>query len=311
LGEVAHWKSFSGGKMSIVTIIWFLLIAIAVVFAVLLVRDALKHKKEIVEDEKGTSYVKTGIVGFITNFLDVLGIGSFAPTTAGFRLLKQMDDRVIPGTLNVCCCIPVIIEAILFIRAVDVEIVTLIGMLAASAVGAWVGATITSKLNVQPIRLGIGVGLIIAALFMIGGQVGIVPGGGEAIGLTGGKLVIGIAVNFVLGALMTIGIGLYSLCMALVYFLGMSPLVAFPIMMGSCAFLMPVASVKFIQTGAYNRRASLVVTITGSIGVFIAYFIVKSLPLYILRWLVVAVLIYTAITLLYTFFKTRKTIAAA
>jgi uncharacterized membrane protein YfcA len=309
LREAAHWKNFSGGKMSIVTIIWFLLIAIAEVFAVLVVRDVLKHKKEIVEDEKGTSYVKTGIVGFATNFLDVLGIGSFAPTTAGFRLLKQMDDRIIPGTLNVCCCIPVIIEAVLFIQAVEVEIVTLVGMLLASAIGAWVGATITSKLNVQFVRLGIGVGLIIAALFMIGGQVGIVPGGGEAIGLTGTKLVVGIVVNFILGALMTIGIGLYSLCMALVYFLGMSPLVAFPIMMGSCAFLMPVASFKFIQTGAYNRKASIAVTITGAVGVFIAYYIVKSMPLYVLRWLVVCILIYTAITLLYTFFKTRKAVA--
>ncbi|MFR3391175.1 MAG: hypothetical protein ACLTT1_11670 [[Clostridium] scindens] len=72
---------------------------------------------------------------------------------------------------------------------------------------------------------------------------------GEEIGLTGGKLVIGIVVNFVLGALMTCGVGLYAPCMALCALLGMNISVAFPIMMGSCAFLMPPASVEFVKSG--------------------------------------------------------------
>jgi uncharacterized membrane protein YfcA len=77
----------------------------------------------------------------------------------------------------------------------------------------------------------------------------------------------------------------------------MSPKVAFPIMMGSCAFLMPVASVKFVKEAAYDRRAAMGITIGGAIGVIIAAYIVKSLPLNILKWLVDAVILYTSYTL--------------
>ena len=101
--------------------------------------------------------------------------------------------------------------------------------------------------------------------------------------------------NFVLGALMTVGIGLYAPCMALVYALGLSPLVAFPIKKGSCAFLMPPASAKFIKEGAYNRKAAVSMAIPGAIAVLIAAFIVKSLPLDTLRWVVIGVIIYTSI----------------
>ena len=111
------------------------------------------------------------------------------------------------------------------------------------------------------------------------------------------KLVLGIVGNFILGALMTLGIGLYAPCMALIYFLGMSPAVAFPIMMGSCAFLMPVASMKFVKEGAYNRKASFGIAVGGIVGVFIAAYIVKSLPLNILGWLVIAVIFYTSIVM--------------
>jgi uncharacterized membrane protein YfcA len=288
--------------MSLVIIILILLAVALILTLVLLIKDFISHRQDL-----GTaSWIKSGGIGFVTNFLDVLGIGSFAPTTAGLRLFKQMEDRIIPGTLNIGCCIPVIVEALLFINKVEVEPITLGGMLAASAVGAWVGAGIVSKLPVQPIRLIMGVALFLAAFLMLASKMGWMPSGGEATGLTGVLLVIAIGINFILGALMCFGIGLYAPCMALVYIMGMSPLVAFPIMMGSCAFLMPTATIRFIKDGAYSRRAAMAITIGGSAGVFIAYYIVKSMPLEVLRWLVMAVLTYTSITLLVSFFKTRK-----
>jgi len=128
-------------------------------------------------------------------------------------------------------------------------------------------------------------------------------GWGNAIGLQSGKLVIAGVVNFFLGALMTAGIGLYAPCMALVFALGMSPQVAFPIMMGSCAFLMPPASIRFIREGAYNRKAAVAMAIPGIIAVLIAAFIVKSLPLDILRWIVIVVILYTSSVMLRAGFK--------
>lgn len=266
-------------------------------FAVVFGKDLVKHKDQFEEE---TSSAITGIIGFVVNFFDTLGIGSFAPTTAALRAFKQTKDKVIPGTLNVSCTIPVVIEAFMFISAIEVEPLTLISMLAAAVVGAVVGAGIVSKLPEKTIQLVMGIALLATALLMFAGQVGWIAnlGTGEAIGLSGTKLIIAIIGNFILGALMTAGIGLYAPCMAFVYILGMSPRVAFPIMMGSCAFLMPAASIKFVKEGAYNRKASLAITIGGVIGVFIAAYLVKSLPLNILTWLVIVVVTYTGITLL-------------
>ncbi|MBU5678212.1 sulfite exporter TauE/SafE family protein [Alkaliphilus sp. MSJ-5] len=277
-----------------ITAVLGVLAALTICFAIVFIKDVVKHKNNL----ESNSWVKVSAIGFITNFFDTLGIGSFAPTTALLKAFKQTKDRVIPGTLNVACTIPVVAEAFIFMTVIKVEPITLIGMLAAAALGAWVGAGIVSKLPERIIQFTMGVALFITAFLMFASKVGWMPGGGDAIGLEGGKLIFAIVANFVLGALMTAGIGLYAPCMALVYFLGMSPNIAFPIMMGSCAFLMPVASIKFVKEGAYDRKASLGITIGGAIGVFIAAYIVKSLPLNILGWLVIGVILYTSITML-------------
>ena len=70
---------------------------------------------------------------------------------------------------------------------------------------------------------------------MILGVLNLIQGGGDNIGLTGEKLIIGAIGNFILGLLITARMGLYAPCMAPCYFLGLSPTVDFPIIMGSCA----------------------------------------------------------------------------
>ncbi|WML36549.1 anion permease [Clostridium sp. OS1-26] len=275
-----------------VKIVFGILLLLVAYFAFLFFTDYAKASKEGKLEK--SNFLALGVVGFITNFFDTLGIGSFAPTTALLKNFKLSEDRTLPGTLNVACTIPVAIEALIFITVIKVDPVTLFSMLAAATIGAIVGAGIVSKLPEKVIQLGMGVALIIVAFVMLAGQLHLMPAGGEAIGLTGGKLIVAIIGNFILGALMTLGIGLYAPCMALVFALGMSPKVAFPIMMGSCAFLMPAASAKFVKEGAYDRKASMAITIFGTIGVFIAAYIVKELPLKILTWLVIVVIFYTA-----------------
>ena len=263
-------------------------------FTVAFAKDINEHKAHL---EPETSFATSGVIGFVTNFFDTLGIGSFAPTTALLRGFKQINDRVLPGTLNVSCTLPVVAEAFIFITVIEVEPITLISMLAAATVGAYFGAGIVSGLPEKKVQFVMAVALFVTAFLMLAGQLGWMPGGGEAIGLTGAKLIAAIVGNFILGALMTAGIGLYAPCMALIYFLGMSPAVAFPIMMGSCAFLMPVASIKFVKESSYNKKASLAIAIGGLVGVFIAAYIVKSLPLNVLRWLVIGVIFYTSMTM--------------
>ena len=273
------------------TAIWITLIILSIFFIYVLSKDVIKHQKVL----ENVSVVKTALIGFVVNFFDVLGIGAFAPQTALLKFTKQTEDRVLPGTLNVSNTIPVLIQALIFIQIVEVESITLISMLLSATAGAVLGASIVAKLPVRKIQLTMGFALLVTAFFMLSGQMSWIQGGGEAIGLTGLKLALAIGANFILGAFMTVGIGLYAPCMALVYALGMSPLVAFPIMMGSCAFLMPPASAKFIKEGAYNRKASVSMAIPGIIAVLIAAFLVKSLPLNILRWVVIVVIIYTSL----------------
>lgn len=277
-----------------ITTIWVIFLVLAIWVGVVLFRDVLKHRTNL----EPNSWAKTGVIGFVGNFFDTLGIGSFATETAMFKFMKQSEDRLIPGTLNVANAIPTITQAIIFIQIVEVEPVTLVLMLLASGVGAVLGAGIVSKLPEKKIRLTMGIALLITAGFMVATKLQWIEGGGEAIGLEGNKLILAVVANFILGALMTAGIGLYAPCMALVFALGMSPKVAFPIMMGSCAFLMPMASLRFIREGAYNRRASLAIAITGVLAVLIAAFFVKSLPMDVLRWIVIAVIIYTASVML-------------
>jgi uncharacterized membrane protein YfcA len=271
-------------------------------YSIVFFRDFWKHKNNL----EPVSWVKTGIIGFVVNFFDVLGIGAFAPQTALLKFTKQTEDRVLPGTLNVANTLPVLIQAIIFITVIEVEPITLILMLLAAAAGAVWGAGIVSKLSEKNIRLTMGIALFITACFMFAGKMNWIQGGGTAIGLYNVKLGIAVFVNFILGALMTAGIGLYAPCMALVFALGLSPIVAFPIMMGSCAFLMPPASVKFIREGAYNRKAAMAMAIPGMIAVLIAALIVKSLPLDILRWVVMVVILYTSAVMLRAAFGGKK-----
>ncbi len=285
-----------------ITFIWIVLAMLTIWYSIVFFRDFWKHKNNL----EPVSWVKAGIIGFVVNFFDVLGIGAFAPQTALLKFTKQTEDRVLPGTLNVANTLPVLIQAIIFITVIEVEPVTLILMLLAAAAGAVWGAGIVSKLSEKNIRLTMGIALFITACFMFAGKMNWIQGGGTAIGLYNVKLGIAVFVNFILGALMTAGIGLYAPCMALVFALGLSPIVAFPIMMGSCAFLMPPASVKFIREGAYNRKAAMAMALPGMIAVLIAALIVKSLPLDILRWVVMVVILYTSAVMLRAAFAARK-----
>jgi uncharacterized membrane protein YfcA len=233
--------------------------------------------------------------GFITNFFDTLGIGSFAQQTAIFKFFHLVDDRIMPGTMNVGNTIPTVAQAFIFMTAVKVEPLTLVSMSLAAPLGAVLGAGVVARMSRPKIQLGMGIGLLVVAMIILSGLLGLMPLGGEAIGLTGWKLAFIVIMSFIFGALQTIGIGFYAPCMALVYALGMHPLTAFPIMMTATAMLMAAGSTRFVKENAYDRKAALALTIAGVVGVFIAAFIVKSLPLTVLKWVVCAVVLYTSI----------------
>lgn len=244
--------------------------------------------------------------GFGTNFLDTLGIGSFATTTSVFKFSNMVPDELIPGTLNAGHTLPVILQAFIYIAAIEVDMVTLVLMIAAAMLGGWFGAGLVARLPRRGVQLGMGFALLTAVVVMLLRQLGRFPAGGTAIALRGSLLVAAVAGNFVFGALSTLGVGLYAPCMTLVSLLGMTPAAAFPIMMGSSAFLMPVASARFIWSKAYFAPVAIGLAAGGLLGVPLAAFVVKSLPLTALRYLVIAVVFYAAVLMLRSALRSRR-----
>jgi len=238
-------------------------------------------------------------IGVVTDFLDTLGIGSFAPTTALFKFRGKPADELIPGTLNVGHNASAFLETVLFVTTVSVDPVLLGCMVASATAGAWLGADRVSRLPRRTIQLFMGVALLIAAFFFVLKNLGALDvAGGTAFALAGWRFVLAVAVSFVLGALMCIGIGNYAPLMIMLALLGMHPLAAFPIMMTSDGILQPVASLAFFRSGRFAHGPSLGLIIGGVVGVLIAFYIVKQLPLTAMRWLVIVVVSYAAVSML-------------
>lgn len=258
----------------------------------------LEHARAALEGGGRSPRLMDGLVGFVTNFFDTLGIGSFAPTTAYFKLRARMPDDEIPGTLNAGQALPTVTQALIFIATVSVDLTTLASMILSAVLGAWLGVGVVSRLSRRAIQLGMGGALMCAALLYLANNLHWMPGGGEALGLHGWRLIIAVVVNLSLGALMMLGVGLYAPCLILLSLLGMSPLAAFPVMMGSCGLLMPIGGARFVRSGRYNFSAALGLALGGIPGVLLAAYIVKSMPIIWLRWLVLIVVVYAAVQML-------------
>lgn len=275
--------------MNPVSILLIILWSYAAIFTILLLKDLFTHRK-LLEKNKMTHNI---IISAVSNFFDTLGIGSFGIAASAWKFTKSIPDSLIPGTLNTAFAIPTVVEASMYIHRIDMDIPTLILMIAASVIGASIGAKIIVKLNVTKIRIIMGIALLGITAVMLCKINAVGPFGiiGTAKGLDGGTLLAAIIGNFLLGALMPAGIGLYAPCMALILLLGMSADAAFPVMMGSCAFLMPSAGITFIKEGRYHRSAAIPMTLAGIAGVLTAGFFISLLPLTALTYLACAVMI--------------------
>ena len=275
------------------------LVAVNVAFVLAWVRDA---RRRSVRPRPTWSDIA---IGFVTDFLDALGIGSFAPTTALFKFRGSPPDELIPGTLNVGHNAAAFVETAVLVTAVAVEPALLVTMIASATLGAWLGAGVVSGMPRRAIQLFMGGALLIAAVFFVMANCGAFPVGGTDMGLAGWRFAVAVGVNFILGALTTIGIGPYAPSMVVLALLGLHPLGAFPIMMGTCGLVQPVASLRFFKTGRFSFGASLGLTIGGIFGVLIAIFIVRQLPLVALRWLVVIVVAYASMSMLRSALRER------
>jgi len=275
----------------IVTILLTALGVLAVVFTGVLIQTAWRRS------ELRPTF-ESIVLGGIANFFDTLGIGSFATTTAWIKLRKLVPDSFIPGTLNVGYALPTVAQAYIFIQLVSVDPKLLAACIGASVAGAIVGAPIVVRLPVRVVQGVVGIALLIASSLYALSNLGMMPAGGDALALAAGPFAVAVIGHFVMGALMTFGIGLYAPSLILLSLLGLNPIAVFPIMMGACAFLMPVCGMRFVRADRINLRVVIGLSLGGIPLVLVAAFLVKSLSLVTLRWGVVVVVLYAAVLLL-------------
>ena len=281
---------------------------VALAYIVLVVRAT---QRGVSEGERAAPDALRVGTGFITNFFDTLGIGSYATTTAIFRRFSLVRDERIPGTLNFGHTLPTVAQAFIFTKIVPVDPKTLILLIVAAVLGAWVGAGVVAKWPRRRIQFGMAIALFVASALLIMTLANRNPQEGTLLELTGTKLALAFAGNVVLGALMTLGIGLYAPCLILVTLLGMNDKSGYPIMMGACAFLMPVAVVRFIRARAYHPPSMLSMAIPGMLAVPLAFKWFQNLDMKWVKVIVIFVVAYASITMLLTAYREKGTAAAS
>jgi uncharacterized membrane protein YfcA len=264
----------------------------ALVYSALLLRAAIRGR--MVPKGEGV------IVGAITNFFDTLGIGSFAPTMAWFKLRKLVPDRLIPCTMLVGHGLPTLAQAIIFLLLLGVLVdpVLLAGCFLAVLMGGLLGAPLVAKTKVWIIQLVVGCALILAAALYTMTNLGLMPGGGTASSLPFVLMIIAIVANFIFGVLLNFGIGNYAPTLIMLSLMGLDPRLSFPIMAGGAAMAVAGAGARHITMGEIDLRLALGMTIGGIPAVLVAAFIVKSMPLELLRWMVIVVVLYAALMML-------------
>jgi len=238
-------------------------------------------------------------LGFATDFGDTLGIGSFATTTAVLRLFGMVEDDKIPGTMNVGHAIPTFLECAIFIVLLGglIDKPTIISMVLAGGIGAWFGTGIVVHWPRRTIQRAMAIALIVTAGFMATRLLMNLSLDEGTIGLTGGALAIAVFGSLIIGSLTSLGIGNYAPTMAMTYMLGMNSKAVFPIMAASASIILPAAAIRFYRSGRFDKRVAMGLAVGGIPGVLVAAYLVKELPLTMVKWVVVVVLLYTSATL--------------
>ena len=269
------------------------LVLASLVYAVMLVRAAAARGQLAPRGEAVA-------VGAVTNFFDTLGIGSFAPTMAWFKVRGLVSDRLIPCTMLVGHTLPVMAQAVIFLvlLGVSVDPVLLAGSAIALLMGGLLGAPLVARARVEVVQGVVGVALIVAATLYALTNLHLMPPGGTAGALPLLLMIVAIAVSFVMGILLNFGVGNYAPTLVMLSLMGMDPRLAFPIMAAGAALTAAGASVRHISIGEVDLRIAIGMAVGGIPAVLAAAFLVKSMPVELLRWLVIAVVLYAAFTML-------------
>lgn len=244
--------------------------------------------------------------GFLANFLDTLGLGSFGVVIASDSHLKFLDERKLAGTLNYHAILPSMVQSLIFLQIVEIDILTVISLVFATCVGAYVSSLLVKNVPQQGIRQIMGSAFLGTAAIVFANQMGLLPLGGEAISLRGSSLIIGCVGMFFAGWLPSVGVGYYAPVQAFLFFLGMSPLAAFPIMATASALQQPVTALAFLKRNNVERNLAITLTLSAVFGVFIAAPLLTAVDKSTLRWLLFTMMLYNSFNIWRAYFKVKK-----
>ena len=261
------------------------------IYAITLTRMAVSHRAMPMPEAM--------LTGAVVNFFDTFGISSFAQTTAWMKFRKMVPDRLIPPTMIAGLTPPAMAESIIFLILLGVRVdpVLLFGAAMATFVGGVVGAPLVVRARAWIVQMIVAIGLTMAGIAYVLGFLGLLPVGGTAAGLPMGLTIVAIAISFVLGLLANFGVGNYAPSLAILSLMGMDPHYCFPIMASGASLMGAGSSMRFIKVPEIDLKIVVGLALGGIPAVLIAALIVKKMDVVVLRYVITAVVFYTAVVM--------------
>ncbi len=250
-------------------------------------------------------YLKLTMSGIVAFIADTIGIGSFAVNVALVKLLGTFPDEQIPAVINGAQILPGLIEALFFMKVVNVDLTTLLTLVSGTCIGGLIGGIIVSRLSKQAIRLGMMSCFAIIIMLLISHQLHWLTVGGDASELHGWKLIVGFFGTILCGALTSVGIGLFVLVQSLLFLLNVSPLVAFPIMTAAGAMQQPLTTLVFVQQNKIPLKKTFILSLAGCVGVVLTLLWFTQLSTAWLHSLLIMILIYNLFAISRTYLEAR------
>ncbi|MFA6303974.1 MAG: sulfite exporter TauE/SafE family protein [Legionella sp.] len=266
-----------------------------------------KLSKQASEPLSPSLYFKLILSGIIAFISDTVGIGSFAVNTALAKLLGTFTDDELPAMNNGAQVIPGTIESLFFMQLVNVDLTTLVTLVAGTCVGGLLGGFVVCHLSKQAVRLAMVCCFALIITLLLCHQFHILPIGGELIALHSWKLVVGFLAMVVCGTLTSVGVGLFVMVQGVLFLLNVSPLVAFPIMTTAGAMQQPLTTLVFLRENKIPLKKTMVLSLAGCLGVFIILPLFTQLTVTWLHTLLLGILFYNFITIGRAYLRDRGT----
>jgi uncharacterized membrane protein YfcA len=250
-------------------------------------------------------YLKLTLSGIIAFIADTIGVGSFAVNIALAKLMGTFRDDEMPAVNNGAQVIPGTIESLFFMQLINVDMTTLLTLVAGTCVGGLLGGFVMSRLSKQAVRLAMMCAFSLIIFLLISHQYRWLPIGGELTALYSWKLVIGFFALMVCGALTSVGVGLFVMVQGVLFLMNVSPAVAFPIMTTAGAMQQPLTTLVFLQQDKIPLKKTLILSLAGCLGVFMTIPLFMHLTVTWLHLLLLCILIYNLQSVTRTYLRNR------